>query len=66
MSPQVQATSSAASRALFNIVSLGPGLVGLPMLLLAVFFGKNTVRRGAVYLNFIITVWLLGLSLGLL
>ncbi|KZV92582.1 hypothetical protein EXIGLDRAFT_72007 [Exidia glandulosa HHB12029] len=59
-------TSTPASRALFNIVSLAPGLIGLPMLLLAIFFGRNTVKRGAVYLNFIVSVTLLALALSLL
>lgn len=57
---------TAASRISFNVLALVPALVGLPLLIITVVFGKSTVKRGPVYLNFIIAVALLGFSFGLL
>ena len=59
--------SSPTSRAAFNFVSLGPSLVGLPIFLLTILFGgKRIVARGAVFLNFIVAVTMLGIFFGLL
>ncbi|EJD41587.1 hypothetical protein AURDEDRAFT_115375 [Auricularia subglabra TFB-10046 SS5] len=62
-----QIWSSSFSRAAFNVASLGPGLVGLPVFLITISFGgKRIVSRGAVFLNFMVSVTLLGISFGLL
>ncbi|EJD50905.1 hypothetical protein AURDEDRAFT_182241 [Auricularia subglabra TFB-10046 SS5] len=58
--------SDVASRAAFNVISMGPTLLGLPMFLVAILFGKGVAKRGAIFLNFIIAVLVMGLSFGLL
>ena len=68
MAPEATAElmSSLASRTAFNVVSLGPSLVGIPLFLIAVVFGKDVAKRGAIFLNFVIAVLVMGLSFGLL
>ncbi|KAH7099493.1 hypothetical protein BKA62DRAFT_831723 [Auriculariales sp. MPI-PUGE-AT-0066] len=53
--------ASSTLRTLFNIIVIGPGLIGLPMLLLAVIFGEKT-RRGAVFISFIFATTVLAFS----
>ena len=49
-----------------KIESLGPSLGGIPLFLIAVVFGKDVAKRGAIFLNFVIAVLVMGLSFGLL
>ncbi|KZV92578.1 hypothetical protein EXIGLDRAFT_836371 [Exidia glandulosa HHB12029] len=53
-------------RIVFNVLALVPGVAFLPLVVATIVFGKGAVKRGPIYLNFIIATALLGLSFGLL
>jgi len=54
-----------AWRVVFKVIVLVPALVGLPMLLIAIAFGKN-VRRGTVFTSFICATTVLAIAASLL